>query len=125
MNFKEWILNEGMPAHWAPEPAAAKGTFASALEKISQNMGQMPFNGNFTGMQTIQVRFGMTPEEVNALHKAGLFVRNEMGINIDRLKFQQARQQLHKQGALKPMAPKPAMQQMTPPPPAPAIPNGM
>lgn len=81
------LNNEGVPAGWAPAPRRAGGPFASALHKIADNMGQMPFDGNFTDTTAFQIRFGLDQNELGLLKTYGYLVRGPYGWNVDQAKF--------------------------------------
>ena len=94
-NFHNWLV-EGTPANWQPSGRIGAGgdPTVSALAKIDKNQGQMPFDGGFAGSNVIQIRFGLDNEELAALNKLKLIVKDETGFHIDKNRFYQIYKQL-------------------------------
>lgn len=87
--FQEWLknksLNEGRPADWAPSPRMHNDPLASARMKVNagDKAGQMPYTGNFAGIDPIQARLGLDDEELQALKNARLIAKSaEGGYNV-------------------------------------------
>jgi hypothetical protein len=91
--FKEWVeenkLNEGRPVDWSPSPRLDFNIVTSIMRKINlaDKQGQMPFDGNFAGLDPMQVRFGLDDAEMEVLRKSGLISKTEYGYNVDQQKF--------------------------------------
>jgi hypothetical protein len=83
--FQEWIatkqLNEGRPADWQPTPRMNNNPFRSALAKVEdgEKRGEMPYTGNFAGIDAIQTRLGLDDEELQALRDSRLIARGPEG----------------------------------------------
>lgn len=83
--FTEWLetnhLNEGMPADWKPTEKLNPDPLLSALKKVRLGdvAGKMPYNGNFAGVNVIQTRFDLDNDEIEALKKAKLIIRDTEG----------------------------------------------
>lgn len=89
--FSEWLerkkLTEGRPANWSPAARIGNDPLTSAVEKIQRNLGQMPFDANFTGPDAVQTTFGLDGEELAALQQINLLARGQYGYNIDKNRF--------------------------------------
>lgn len=91
--FEEWMkdnqLTEGRPADWSPSPRLDFNIVTSIMRKIDRadKAGEMPFTGNFSGLDPIQTRCGFDDDEMEVLRKSGLISRTEYGYNIDQEKF--------------------------------------
>jgi hypothetical protein len=91
--FEEWMkdnqLTEGRPSDWNAFPRLDSNIVASILKKIDRadKAGEMPFSGNFSGLDPIQTRCGFDDEEMEILRKSGLVSRTEYGYNINQEKF--------------------------------------
>jgi hypothetical protein len=83
--FQEWLknknLNEGRPADWAPSPRMHNDALASAIKKVQMGdkAGEMPYTGNFAGIDPIQTRLGLDDEELQALKNARLIAKSADG----------------------------------------------
>jgi hypothetical protein len=86
--FLEWmktkILNEGIPAGFVPKIQFGNDPLKSAIDKIrvKTKMGEQPFS-HFTDSQVFGIRFGLNPQEIEALRQAKLLVRTSDGVSID------------------------------------------
>lgn len=128
--FLNWLekkkLNEGTPANWQPEQQIGHDPLHSALMKIKKGEGQMPFNGNFSNTNVLAVRFSLNNEELNALKKLNLIVKDEYGVNIDQAKFSHLFNKLaQKTPAMSMIGQNPSAPRLPAPPPPPQkmVPN--
>ncbi len=82
----------------------------------------MPFDGNFSNINVIAIRFGLNNEELDSLKKFNLIVRDEYGVNIDQVKFNQLFSKLsQKTPAMDMVGQKPSSPKYPAPPPPPKI----
>jgi len=83
--FQEWLnkkqLNEGRPADWQPSQRMHHDAFRSALMKVKagEKAGEMPYTGNFAGIDAIQTRLNLDDEELQALRDNRLIQRSPEG----------------------------------------------
>lgn len=99
INFLDWYhqkLTEGMPANWSPTNQIGNDSIRSAFEKIDRasKAGKQPFSGNFVDRRVIQTHLGFNDQEMQALSRFNLIVKEPYGMNIDQKRFNKFYKQL-------------------------------
>ena len=59
----------------------------TALIKISHGRGHMPFSANWTGLDALAKKLGLTHNEIVALKRANLFNNNHDGVKVDLVRY--------------------------------------
>ncbi len=80
----EWrILSEVFPTN-----QNALNILTSAVTKIRNNNSKNPFASNFSNLEAFANAFRLSPQELEALHSAGLFVNDGIhGYNLNQRLF--------------------------------------